>query len=113
MIPLWIEGSPLGKAVWSPVLMPARVTITFGEAIWPENGGGEHSAVVEANSAGAEPGIDPELKTELAQNAGKSRNALAASDELIVQWGRQIVALAGRTGTPIELASQRKNRNRS
>ncbi len=118
MIPLWIEGSPLGRSVWSPVLMPARVTITFGEPLWPEGGSGTN-AVAQSSIAGTKSNADRELSpelgtvTETAQKADKNRDALAASDELIVQWGRQIMALAGRAGTPIELASQRKNRNRS
>lgn len=33
LIPCYIEGSPFGKAVWSPLFMPARVRVKFGRPI--------------------------------------------------------------------------------
>lgn len=88
LIPLRIEGSPWGRSVWSPIFIPARVTITFGQPIWPEQF--EHD-----------------------QNPNNQGDTLAASDALIVQWGEQIMALAGRAGEPVQLASKRKQRNRT
>lgn len=81
LIPLWIEGSPQGKEIWSPLLMPARVRITFGQPIWPNA-------------------------------ATSAADLLVDSDALIVQWGQQLMTLANCADVPIELASQRKRRNR-
>lgn len=89
IIPLWIEGSPLGKSVWSPVLMPAHVKITFGTPIYPQ----DKAVAAEISSPQTAP-------------------TLTESDALIVQWGAQILTLAGQTTTPVELASQRKIRKR-
>ena len=80
IVPLLIEGSPLGKSVWSPLFIPARVGITFGQPIWP----------------------DP--------TRDDPSGELHVSDALIVQWARQIVELAGHAGYSIELASKRKRR---
>ncbi len=35
MIPLYIQGSPYRRTVWSPLFMPAHVAITFGSPIFP------------------------------------------------------------------------------
>ena len=89
LIPLWIVGSPLGASVWSPLFMPACVKITFGKPIWPNSG-------------------TPD------ENSGPSKTGvLADSDALIVQWGQQILTLAQCASIPVELASQRKRRNRT
>lgn len=37
VIPLYIHGSPYNGSVWGPVLMPARVQITFGQPIYPQS----------------------------------------------------------------------------
>lgn len=92
LIPLWISGSPLGKSVWSPLLMPARVTITFGRPIYPP---------------------PPEAAAESQKSASRTGGELAHSDALILEWGTQILALAGRSNQPAQLASQRKLRNRT
>ncbi|MCA9134152.1 MAG: 1-acyl-sn-glycerol-3-phosphate acyltransferase [Planctomycetales bacterium] len=99
MVPLWIEGSPQGKNVWSPVFMPARVAITFGQPIWPP----DTTATQQRDS----------LQREVEKMVAQRDDALADSDALIVQWARQIVELAGCAGLPIELASKRKRRKRS
>ncbi len=93
IIPLWIEGSPFGNSVWSPLFIPARVRITFGEPLY---------APVDA----------PQATTE-EKNGPTSPPDLSQSDALIVQWGAQILVLAGRAGALPELASQRKRRNRT
>lgn len=100
LIPLWIEGSPLGKSVWSPLFMPARVRITFGQPIWPRT-----VEAADSSRSESEP-VRLEEKTE-----PKSADLLADSDELIVQWGRQLLTLANRADAPLEMASHRKRRN--
>ena len=69
--------------------MPARVAITFGEPIWPDS------------------------DTSDKNNGSCKTYVLADSDALIVQWGQQILTLAQSASTPVELASQRKRRNRT
>jgi len=124
LIPLWIEGSPLGKTVWSPVLMPARVSITFGKPIMPVTAGppntaenhGDEVSPSQAPAANAidQPTVQPaqnDLNQEKIQRRGSAE--LAHCDALIVQWGDEILALAGRASATVQLASQRKLRNRS
>ncbi len=36
MIPLLLDGSSYRREVWSPFIMPARVGVTFGTAIYPD-----------------------------------------------------------------------------
>lgn len=118
LIPLWIEGSPLGKSVWSPVLMPARVKITFGQPLWAAWPGGGDGAQDQSGDASCEAG-SPQFSQELAsendaQKSGASaEDLLVDSDALIVQWGHQILTLANCASSPVELASQRKRRNRA
>ncbi len=92
LIPLYINGSPYRRTVWSPVFMPARVGITFGEPIYPD-----------ANDSEIEHAAVPEKSR---------REALAESDELILTWARRVVALAGFPSFPVSLASKRKRRER-
>jgi 1-acyl-sn-glycerol-3-phosphate acyltransferase len=33
ILPCYIEGAPYGGTAWSPLLIPARVTVRFGEPI--------------------------------------------------------------------------------
>ncbi len=86
IIPLLIEGSPYRRTVWSPLLMPARVGITFGKPIHPQS-------VTPPN-----------------QDDAGAQGELSASDSLIVEWARQIVALAGQANFPIELVARRRRR---
>ncbi|GAB5406348.1 MAG: hypothetical protein Aurels2KO_45790 [Aureliella sp.] len=92
LIPLYIKGSPYRRTVWSPVFMPARVGITFGEPIFPD---------------AAE---EPESQTD--QPEKSRRETLAESDELIMSWARRVVTLAGSPAFPVSLASKRKRRER-
>lgn len=86
IVPLWILGSPYGGTVWSPLLMPARVEITFGQPIFPAN----HLA--SADQADAE-------------------DTMPDSDAIILSWGKQLVGLAGQPAAPVQLASARRRRN--
>lgn len=104
LIPLWIEGSPLGKTVWSPLFMPARVRITFGKPIYPPGVCCRTSLdnVTDATTMDA----GPEKKEP------RGADELTQSDALIVQWGTEIMKLAGRASNSVALASQRKLRKR-
>ncbi len=94
MIPLYIEGSPLGKTIWSPLFMPAKVAIVFGQPIFPNNRPrNQPSAALLPNETTNQP------------------TDLADSDELILRWAEQIVSLAGHPNFPVELASKRKRRS--
>lgn len=50
IIPLYIQGSPYRRTVWSPVFMPARVGITFGEPIFPSIAGDDTSPLAASDS---------------------------------------------------------------
>ncbi len=93
IIPLFIQGSPYRRTVWSPIFMPAHVAITFGTPIYPPS----------AQEAVAERPANADIPNE-------STDLLSESDSLIVEWGRQIVAMAGAPDFPIELASKRRHR---
>lgn len=49
VVPCYIQGAPYRRYSWSPLLMPARVEVTFGEPLWPADisagNGDEHVAV--------------------------------------------------------------------
>jgi 1-acyl-sn-glycerol-3-phosphate acyltransferase len=85
LIPLLIEGSPMGQMVWSPILMPARVTITFGEPI----------QVAPPVSAG---------ETDC------HRSAADACDRAMLKWGKQLAILAHSPDFEPQLASVRARR---
>ncbi len=104
LIPLWIAGSPFGKTVWSPLLMPARVRITFGRPIYPP--GMENETNVDQLAENNVKNLTPE------KNDGLGIGDLTQSDALIVQWGAEIMSLAGCASQRVELASQRKLRKR-
>lgn len=90
LIPLYIEGSPPGRAVWSPLFQPARVSIVFGTPIFP-NG-------IPMGGEAGETGMN---------EAREDPNA----DSLTLEWAKQIVQLSGQPDFPVELASKRRNRH--
>jgi 1-acyl-sn-glycerol-3-phosphate acyltransferase len=90
VIPIYIEGSPYRRTVWSPLLMPARVRITFGKPIF---------AVVESSSADDE----EEMKSDSTQQL---------SQKLIERWGLQVIAMSGYRGKfDLALGSAARRRN--
>ncbi len=91
LIPLYIEGSPRGKAVWSPLFQPARVGIVFGAPIFPDRA----QPMSEAGT-----GLSVDVPEELNE-----------SDALILEWAKQIVSLSGQADFHVELASQRRRRH--
>lgn len=130
LIPLWIEGSPQGKEIWSPLLMPARVRITFGQPIWPQAAISSadpcpqpEQVAASVDSERASEGIEiihdspreltPQTQTQTQKIELTTTDQLADSDVLIVQWGQQLMTLANCADVPVELASQRKRRNRT
>ncbi len=134
LIPLFIEGSPMGRAVWSPVFQPGRVRITFGAPLWPSLGsddkfpepsGDKFTDKLTADLASnfADRNLADHLVADVVESAGMGEKTpakpntqspqLTESDALIVLWAKNIVALAGKPQFPVELASQRKRRTRS
>jgi 1-acyl-sn-glycerol-3-phosphate acyltransferase len=124
IIPLYIHGSPYRRTVWSPLLIPGNVAITFGQPIFPaipENDATEKSLTPIANLSYSD---DEQLDGEppaLAADATDVNNGSDLSDNnadgntadsMILQWGRQVVAMAGESGFAVELASKRKRRGR-
>ncbi len=101
IVPLYIAGSPYRREVWSPLIMPARVAITFGEPIFP--------ARAENTSES-----DPELiEDESAAASEKANGEMTSAEALILQWGQQVVTLAGHPDFKVELVSKRKRRVRA
>jgi 1-acyl-sn-glycerol-3-phosphate acyltransferase len=102
ILPLYIHGSPYRREVWSPLIMPAQVRITFGQPIDPraplhEATSAELSAAdSHATAAGEKP----------ADEKPSRQDELVLAEQMIIAWGKQIVALAGHPDWPIELAGR-------
>lgn len=107
LIPLWIEGSPYRDTVWSPVFMPAQVTITFGTPILSAT---EAPPIVSDTST---PQATSMPDQDRANATTRPPNDLPNSDQLILSWGTQILAMAKRPAYPLELASARRKRRKN
>lgn len=109
LIPLYIEGSPYRREVWSPLTMSAQVTITFGEPIDPVGHLAQNAeskdAKVPAEVAGTEVEQTEVADTEVA-TSGPPRIELAQAERLIMQWGSQVLAMAGRPDFNLEVAGR-------
>lgn len=104
IVPLYIAGSPYRREVWSPLIMPAHVAITFGKPIFPIKIVGDALPEVDG-----EPGA-------AAISDGTNENeegGLTSAEALILQWAQQVVTLAGHPNFKVELASKRKRRARA
>ncbi len=86
MIPLLIQASPMRDAVWSPLFMPANVKITFGKPI--------------------------QLPTLATHDATDDDAGLNPCDQAMLDWGRQLAAMAGQPSFEVRLASARSGRRR-
>jgi 1-acyl-sn-glycerol-3-phosphate acyltransferase len=104
IVPLYIAGSPYRREVWSPLIMPAHVAITFGTPIFPNT--------VAAEST---PDGDGEVVGESAEAASSENEeeGMTSAEALILQWGQQVVTLSGHPDFKVELASKRKRRTRA
>lgn len=104
IVPLYIAGSPYRREVWSPLIMPAHVAITFGTPIFP--------STISDPSANAEG--DPDM-TEAAETTSSENGdeGMTSAEALILQWGQQVVTLSGHPEFKVELASKRKRRTRA
>lgn len=112
VIPLYIEGSPYRRTVWSPLLMPARVRITFGEPIYPK------SSTNEETSSDANQNSSSSANSELSQLDSKAQastdSAQAQLQDLILRWGQQVVALSGHpTDFQVQLGAGSRKRQRN
>ncbi len=120
IIPLFIQGSPYRRTVWSPLLMAGHVIITFGQPIFPNssNGSDRQAGTPELADSKSSPSNETGLPTSVEFNADDNSTQPSSepdldhhsADEMILQWGRQVVALAGHPSFNVELASRRKRR---
>ena len=85
LIPMYIAGSPFNKTPWSPVLMRAKVRISFGTAVSPTD-------------------------FSLDDNGSSSRGESVDTDAMILECGQQILELACTTQDKASLASARRKR---
>ena len=97
IVPLYIKGSPYRREVWSPLIMPARVAITFGNPIFPTNTVTEGEVETVEENGGSIDEVD---------------GGMTSAEALILQWGQQVVTLAGHPEFKVELVSKRKRRGR-
>jgi 1-acyl-sn-glycerol-3-phosphate acyltransferase len=105
IVPLYIAGSPYRREVWSPLIMPAKVAITFGTPIFPSNSLADSATVGECEPAASENG---EMISSDEDDSGST-----SAEALILQWGQQVVTLSGHPEFKVELASKRKRRTRA
>ncbi len=123
VVPLYIAGSPYRRTVWSPVIMPGHVAITFGVPIFPKNAtleadrdattlATDSTATIHADGRPEATGQDPTPPSgeEVSPEHG---GEMTSAESLILQWGRQIVTLAGQPEFNVELASKRKRITRA
>lgn len=128
MIPLHIAGSPYRREVWSPLFMPARVRITFGRPVDPRafaeqnaaatatTGNGDAESNNNSNGSELENGELENGPLESNGNGSAERvrkSELAMAEAMMLHWGRQLVAIAGRPNWPIEVAGRSRLARRS
>jgi 1-acyl-sn-glycerol-3-phosphate acyltransferase len=132
MIPLHIAGSPYRREVWSPLFMPARVRITFGQPVDPHAFAAQNAAATATTAAAGNGEAESsyadgsELENGELESGGNGngngngignsngngsperdrKSELAMAEAMMVHWGRQIVALAGSPHWPIEVAGR-------
>lgn len=132
VIPLHILGSPYRREVWSPIFMPARVKITFGEPIDPLAFAEQNAAVPTGDTssedlsavAGSEetPAPDAEPRTDSVAAAdmptppagvdeNRRRAELRMAERVMLQWGKQIATIAGRPDWKVEIAGRSRLTN--
>ena len=105
IVPLYIAGSPYRREVWSPLIMPAHVAITFGTPIFPSNSLPDSSTTGEADP------VPPDIGEITFSD--ESDCSINSAEALILQWGQQVVTLSGHPEFKVELASKRKRRTRA
>lgn len=103
IVPLYIAGSPYRREVWSPLIMPAHVAITFGTPIFPSTIGTDSANGVESVSRATGETSEP-----MPNDNGDA--GMTSAEALILQWGQQVVTLSGHPEFQVELASKRKRR---
>lgn len=104
LIPLYIEGSPYRREVWSPLTMSAQVTITFGEPIDPTS----HLAQNTRPTHGTHKAVDIESVEGESDPASTNtpRIELAEAERMMLLWGQQVLAMAGRPDFALEVAGR-------
>ncbi len=123
LIPLYIEGSPYRREVWSPLMMAAQVTITFGEPIDPvshlaQNAQASVAAVNrrnadldETDSAASSPNQSDATPSDATSSEGAATSSpprveLAEAERLMLLWGSQVLKMAGHPDFPVEVAGR-------
>lgn len=99
LIPLHISGSPFRKTPWSPLFIAARVRISFGKAVMPEN-------YYSDENGKEKPEVDRHEENQ------QSEVKLEGPDAMIFECGRQILELAGARRKTPELAAARHRNGR-
>jgi 1-acyl-sn-glycerol-3-phosphate acyltransferase len=102
IIPLYVEGSPYRGSVISPLITPARVLVTFGQPIATSSVHPQSTTQVPAETSSTD---SDETSLNQADRAGNSHQLAA---EIMVQWGRTMVALAGQPHASFTVGSARK-----
>ncbi|GIX00574.1 MAG: hypothetical protein KatS3mg111_3906 [Pirellulaceae bacterium] len=113
LIPLWIEGSPFRREVWSPFFMPANVRITFGRPLWPSSSG--HGEVAHSASNVGAPethhvasGEEARQLDQRAEQDGPRSSDSDEADRLTLLWAQEVLRLAGKPNYPVQLARRRR-----
>lgn len=104
LIPLYIEGSPYRREVWSPLIMSAQVTITFGEPIDPIAHLAQNARSTEGTT-NAEESESLDSVSETPSTNGP-RVELVEAERLMMQWGKQVLAMAGHPDFVLEVAGR-------
>lgn len=102
IIPLYVQGSPYRGSVLSPLLTPARVLVTFGKPIATYPDPGPSTSETQPKSSSIEGDTGP------GENTDRSGNSHHLAAEIMRQWGRTMVTLAGHPDAAFTVGSPRK-----
>ena len=96
LIPLYILGSPYRREVWSPLIMAAHVKITFGEPIDPRHFAEQNTPLRDLTSDSGPGDADDKPR----------QSELIVAERLILEWGKRIASMAGRSDWKVEIAGR-------
>jgi 1-acyl-sn-glycerol-3-phosphate acyltransferase len=105
VIPIYIQGSPYRRTVWSPFFMAAHVRITFGKPIFPP---ARPDCTATTNTTAGNSELSSSQSESSGQWGARSSEAHQQAQQLIFQWGEQLLELAGCKQSKVTMASDRR-----
>ncbi len=107
LIPLYIHGSPYRREVWSPLVMPAQVTITFGQPIDPAGHLAQNAPSLDSDAEQGQSTAPSEISTN-----NSARPELIEAERMMMRWGQEVLTLAGQPDFPVVVHGRSRLRPR-